>query len=218
MGFPSKRISSGEPRYRTEVDRAPALRISHIVYGRINDGTRVKYLVDPTGVGLRRAIPEKVVLHRWRKRRMDGMAFDGCRLSPTLWRAMKIAFPMPASRLCGLSVDQLSPFVGAAADRLRESTSKLPSLEHLAFLLAALGQNNLKTLLERHNDLEREGFYGTPDLFLYAKKANDGRLAFFRFVEVKKPREHISADQHEEIAFLRSLRLPARVLRLIERE
>jgi hypothetical protein len=211
------RISSSQLGDKTEVDRAPALRISHIVHGRINEGTRVKYLVDPTGTGSRRAIPEKVVLHRWRRRRMEGVVFDGYRLSPTIWRAIKIAFPMPASRLCGLSVDQLSPFVDAAADRLRESTSKLPSLEHLAFLLAALGQNNLKTLLERHNDPERKGFYGTPDPFLHAKNANDGGLTFFRFIEVKKPRQHISADQHEEIAFLRSLRLPARVLRLIER-
>jgi len=39
-----------------------------------------------------------------------------------------------------------------------------------------------------------------------------------RFVEVKKPEEELSQDQKEEIAFLQSLELHARVLRLIERE
>jgi hypothetical protein len=207
-----------QPRYQTELDRAPALRISHVVHGRINEGTRVKYQADPTGGGSRRAIPEKVVLHRWRKRQMDGMVFDGCRLSPTIWRALAIAFPMQAATPFAVSVDQLNDLVPAAADRLKDSKSKLPSPKHLSFLLQALGPMNLKILLDRHNSPERQGRFGTPDLFLYAKHADDDdRLAFFRFVEVKKPREHISADQHEEIAFLRSLRLPARVLRLIER-
>jgi hypothetical protein len=38
-----------------------------------------------------------------------------------------------------------------------------------------------------------------------------------RFVEVKKPEEAVSGDQHEEIGFLRSLCLHARILRLVER-
>jgi hypothetical protein len=96
-----------EPRYQTEVNRAPALRISHIVHGRTNEGTRVMYLVDPTGAGSRRAIPEKVMLYRWRKRRMERVVFYGCRLSPTIWRAIKIAFPITANRLCALSIDEL---------------------------------------------------------------------------------------------------------------
>jgi hypothetical protein len=109
-----------EPRYQTEVDRAPAMRISHIFHGRINEGTRVKYLVDPTGAGSRRAIPEKVVLYRWRKWRMEGVVFYGCRLSPTIWRAIKIAFPIPANWLCALSIDELS--------RMAESKQLTPQI------------------------------------------------------------------------------------------
>ena len=48
-----------------------------------------------------------------------------------------------------------------------------------------------------------------------AKIGQDG-VSFSRLVEVKKPKERISPDQHAEIAFLRSINIPARVLRLIE--
>jgi hypothetical protein len=41
--------------------------------------------------------------------------------------------------------------------------------------------------------------------------------SFYRLAEVKKPRERISIDQHEEISFLRLLGVPARIIRLIER-
>jgi hypothetical protein len=37
-----------------------------------------------------------------------------------------------------------------------------------------------------------------------------------RFVEVKRPDEEVSEDQHEEIEFLQSLGLHARVFRLQE--
>ena len=49
-----------------QVLRAPALRISHIVCGRENVGGRVRYFVDPEGIRPERAIPEDVVLRRWR--------------------------------------------------------------------------------------------------------------------------------------------------------
>jgi hypothetical protein len=39
-----------------------------------------------------------------------------------------------------------------------------------------------------------------------------------RFVEVKKPDEPVSEDQHDEINFMIGMGLHARVLRLIERE
>ena len=59
--------------------------------------------------------------------------------------------------------------------------------------------------------------FGTPDLFLYSVSVAKGDLSFFRLVEVKRPRERISQDQQEELDFLISLGLPARVLRLSER-
>jgi hypothetical protein len=47
--------------------------------------------------------------------------------------------------------------------------------------------------------------------------AREGRPTMARFVEVKKPKERVSKDQKEEIEYLRSLGLQARVLRLKER-
>ncbi|MFC6637371.1 VRR-NUC domain-containing protein [Sulfitobacter sediminilitoris] len=42
-------------------------------------------------------------------------------------------------------------------------------------------------------------------------------MSFYRLVEVKRPRERVNQDQKDEIAFLVSIGVPARVLRLIER-
>jgi hypothetical protein len=39
-----------------------------------------------------------------------------------------------------------------------------------------------------------------------------------RFVEVKKPKERVSQDQHDELTLLQRHNLSGRVLRLIERE
>src|SRR5688572_2129212 len=65
-----------------------ALRISHIVCGRRAKGTKVTYLVDPKGEGQERAIPETVVLLRWRQKK--GAVYSGARLSSTLWRALPV--------------------------------------------------------------------------------------------------------------------------------
>ena len=40
------------PTFDTEINKAPALRISHVVRGRLKDGSRVQYLVDPEGKGV----------------------------------------------------------------------------------------------------------------------------------------------------------------------
>ena len=81
----------------------------------------------------------------------------------------------------------------------------------------ALLPKNLKILLDRHNDPEREVRYGTPGVFLYARRDDDRNLMFFRFAKVKKPSEHTSSEQHGVITSMRGLQLPARLLRLIER-
>jgi hypothetical protein len=57
---------------KDEEPRKPSLRISHVVYGRVHEGRRVKYLVDPNGQGEDREIPENVVLVRWRRRKFPG--------------------------------------------------------------------------------------------------------------------------------------------------
>jgi hypothetical protein len=93
----------------------------------------------------------------------------------------------------------------------------MPNAEQLKLIFDALGAKRLEAIMERHLAPERGERFGTPDLFLHARKEPTKELSHFRFVEVKRPGEHISNDQKEEIAFLRSLKLPARILRLIER-
>ena len=110
------------PALDTEINRAPALRISHIVSGRINENGRVRYFVDPKGTDGERAIPEDVVLKRWRRREMTGHTFHGCRLGPNTWRAIDKAFGNEAQMICQLTVDEISAarkslhMVGKAAD------------------------------------------------------------------------------------------------------
>lgn len=206
------------PTFDTEINKAPALRISHVVRGRVNDGSRVRYLVDPEGNSEERAIPEDVVLLRWRRRAMDGHTFHGCRLGPNTWRAIGYAFGSEAEQICRLSVEQI------AAGRKDLGLDKdshhfwLPDASTMACLFQALGPSQLEKILHRHLSPERADRFGTPDLFLFAKKRPEALVSFFRLVEVKKPGEHISRDQHEEIAFLRAIGVPARVLRLIERK
>lgn len=202
----------------TEIHRAPALRISHIVYGRENTGSRVKYLVDPSGGGDRRAIPEDVALIRWRKRELSKHVFHGCRLSPNLWRAIGSAYGRDAAAICNLTQDQLETNRQVIQMDATEHNLKVPQLDILKALISALGPNKLESVLDRHLDPARSDRFETPDLFLFARKTGEERVAFYRLVEVKKPQERISKGQHEEIAFLRSIGVPARVLRLIERK
>jgi hypothetical protein len=198
-------------------DRAPALRISNVVYGRRSKGNRVEYLVDPRGQGDERGIPETVVLRRWRKRRMLDHVFGGTRLSPTIWKAISVAFSESIGELSKLSPDFLQKRIETARSKLSQSYLTLPNAEQLKLLFDALGPTNLKMIMERHLAPERGDRFGTPDLFLYACKHSTNAYSFSRFVEVKRPSERISPDQKEEIAFLRNLGLRARVFRLIER-
>lgn len=200
----------------TETSRAPALRISHIVYGRINENGRVKYFVDPRGQGDERDIPEEVVLTRWRRRQMQDHSFHGCRLGPNTWRAIDKAFGHLASAVCRLKIEEISAARTTLHLEKNEHHLWLPEPNLLWSLFNALGPMRLQNILDRHLSSDREGRFGTPDLFLFAKKRSSADVAFYRLVEVKKPREHISRDQHEEIAFLRSIGVPARTLRLIE--
>ena len=206
------------PTFDTEINKAPALRISHVVRGRLNDGSRVQYLVDPEGKGDERDIPEDVVLRRWRRRTMVGHTFHGCGLGPNTWRAIGYAFGSEAEQICSLSVEQIA---AGRQDLSLDNDShhfRLPDASTVACLFQALGPGQLEKILRRHLSPERVERFGTPDLFLFAKKRQEAKVSFFRLVEVKKPGEHISRDQHEEIAFLRSIGVPARVLRLIERK
>lgn len=201
----------------TEANRAPRLGISHIVYGRTYENGRVRYLVDPTGKGEERAIAEDVVLKRWRQRERQGFSFHGCRLGPNVWRAIGRSLGQDADFICRLRADEIAE--ARKSLRLDNCSQHLwvPEANAVWGLFCGLGPARLQKILDRHLSPDRQERFGTPDLFLYAKEVGSHRTAFYRLVEVKKPRERVSPDQHEEIAFLRSIGVPARVLRLIER-
>ena len=202
-----------------ETEAKPALRISHIVYGRQASGNRVLYLVDPKGHGDERAVAESVVLKRWRRRQFPGHTFSGERLSSTLWRAVAKAFGIRAEALCKLSLEQII----ATAENSRELLSadgflKLASPQTLHALFAVCGPECLQAILDKHLSDEHKGKSGIPDLFLFATSQSTGLPTIARFVEVKKPEEPVSTVQTAEIAFLNQMGLHARVLRLVERE
>lgn len=202
-----------------ETEAKPALRISHIVYGRQASGNRVQYLVDPKGQGEERAVAESLVLRRWRKRQFPGHTFSGERLSSTLWRAVAKAFGTKAKAMCKLTPDQIT----ATAENSRELLSahgflKLASPQTLYALFAVCGPERLQAILDKHLSNEHKGKSGIPDLFLFATSHITGLPTIARFVEVKKPEEPVSTVQMAEIAFLNQMGLHARVLRLVERE
>jgi hypothetical protein len=202
-----------------ETEAKPALRISHIVYGRQASGNRVLYLVDPKGQGEERAVAESVVLKRWRKRQFPGHTFSGERLSSTLWRAVAKAFGTKAKALCKLSLDQIAATTEASRELLTaDGFLKLASSQTLHALFAVCGPERLQAILDKHLSDEHKGKSGIPDLFLFATSHSTGQPTIARFVEVKKPEEPVSPVQTAEIAFLNQMGLHARVLRLVERE
>jgi hypothetical protein len=201
-----------------EYQRLPSLRISHIVYGRELRGNRVYYLVDPKGDGTNKKVAESVVLYRWRRRVFVGFTFSGARLGPNLWRTLSKVFSENTKSWLRLSVGDIEAMIDAHREDMRSEFATLPAANVLHALFQLCGVVRLKQLITRHNDPAREGRFGTPDLFLYAIENATGKPSIARFVEVKKPEEPLKPDQTEEIAFLQSLGLHARVLRLDERE
>jgi len=197
----------------------PSLRISHIVYGRSSSGNRVTYLLDPNGIADQRAVPESVVLARWRKRKFPGYTFSGSRLSSTLWRAVIEAFGNNAKIICSLSQDEIAKTLEIKRTTLNNSGYlKLPNSDVLHAIFTICSSARLQKIIDRHGSVEHKGKSGVPDLFLFARSTVSQQSLMGRFVEVKKPEEPLSPVQKEEILFLNSLGLNARVLRLIERK
>lgn len=194
------------------------LRISHLAYGREKRGNRVVYLLDPAGEDGPKGVAEAVVLHRWRRRRMEGYVFSGARLGPNLWRTLALVLPGKPAEWAGLSPERIAACVTTSRESGSMFPRSLPNAKVLHALFTVCGARRLGHLIARHTWESRGEQYGTPDLFLFAMESQTGRISMARFVEVKKPEEAVSADQKEEIAFLRSLGLQARVLRLIERD
>jgi hypothetical protein len=197
-------------------EKKPSLHISQMAYGREKIGTRVYYLVDPKGEGTEKKISETVVLQRWRKRVFEGYTFSGSKLNPKIWRNLPIVFDGSPKTWGKLSIEMIKFILDEKRSLMRKHYISLPSANILKALFEICGSGRLKALTERHNHDSRKEKYGTPDLFLYAIKKSTGKASVARFVEVKKPEEPVSKDQREEIEFLQSLGLHARVLRLQE--
>jgi hypothetical protein len=156
--FPYTRVREriekmAHPPRETELNKAPALRISHIVYGRLNEHPegrgRVSYLLDPDGLGEARDIPEEVVLHRWRRRVMDGHTFHGCRLGPNLWRAVNHAMGRNAEELISLGLDEIAKLRSTLSVGRDEHHFRLQDAGHVAVLFQGLGKDRLQAILDR---------------------------------------------------------------------
>jgi len=199
-------------------EKKPSLRISHIVYGREHRGNRVVYLLDPKGEGTEKGIAEQVVLHRWRRRVFPGYTFSGARLSPNLWRALPLVLTADTSRWSSLTPEKIRELTDQKRGELRSSHLSVPTAKVTWALIQVCGGDRLHKIIERHNAPDRQDKYGTPDLFLYASCNETEQPMIARFVEVKKPEEAVSKDQHEEIGFLQCLGLHSRILRLVERK
>jgi len=197
---------------------SPALRISNIVHGRRNVADRVEYMLDPKGQDTSKfEIPEQIVLTRWRQRKSNAYVFGGMRLSPNIWRSVKVALGKDWSNIERLESTEIDKLYKASAARLKSKKYKAVNGENLLKLVEGLGVTKFNALMTRHNDPERSKIYGTPDLFVWAISKNNKEIDHVRFIEVKKPREPLSEDQVNELHYLNfDLKVKARVLRLRE--
>ena len=197
---------------------SPPLRISNIVYGRRNIQNRVEYLLDPSGRDRSEYdIPEQIVLKRWRARKHKNHNFGGMRLSPNIWRSIRLALGEDCIRISKMSESEINTSYQNVPEEFTALNYKKVNGENILKLIEGIGLAKFQILIARHNDPDREDIYGTPDLYLWATSKAMQTVKYIRFVEVKRPREHIKIHQKEEIAFLKSeLNLKARVLRLTE--
>ena len=200
-----------------ELNNSPALRISNVVYGRERreDG-RVTYLINGNSDEAR-AIPEEIVLKRWRSRKHANKSFKGFRLSPNFWRAIGLAFGKNAEKIKALKIQEIEANFSKYKKDLKEQKYKIQSASNIIEVFKSLEIHQLQAILDRHLDHGRMDKYGTPDLFLYISNKNTHAVSKAYFVEVKRPKEQLSYDQKHEINFLRSIGIKSRVLRLIER-
>ena len=114
--------------------------------------------------------------------------------------------------------------IGEIEQRYQNAATELKRLRYpksngirILCIKACLGTENLKALLDRHNDPSRVNIYGTPDLLLWESNRKTKAIESMRFVEVKKPKEPLSKDQQDELSYLNNeLGVPALLLRLKE--
>ena len=196
----------------------PPLRISNIVHGRRKVENRVEYLLDRTGTN--RAdydIPEQIVLKRWRARKHKDYDFGGMRLSPNIWRSIQLVLGEDCTRISKMSDSEINNSYENVSEEFMAANYKKVAGENILKLIEGIGLTNFQALMARHNNPDRSKIYGTPDLYLWATSKARKTIKYIRFVEVKRPTEHLKAHQKAEIGFLNDeLNLKARVLRLKE--
>ena len=217
-----KALRLGAKKMCTLVEQfnSPRLNISNIVYGRrTNEHGRVEYLKDPNArAHLGYAIPEKVVLSRWRQRTHEQYHFGGMRLSPNIWRSINLALGSDYFAMMQMNDEEIDARYSITEVLLRDWNYPTVIGLNVVRLMEGLGFEKFQALMQRHNDPNRDEHYGTPDLFLWALRNDTGKIEYTRFVEVKKPDEPLSQDQKDELCFLKhQLHLKARYLRLRER-
>ena len=200
-----------------ELNNSPALRISNVVYGRERrkDG-RVTYLLNINS-DEPRAIPEQIVLKRWRMREFVHSVARGFRLSPNFWRAIGIALGNNAKKIKSLNETEIEISFTKHQEALQIKKFKTQSASNLIEVFRSLEIHQLQLILDRHLDPDRMDKYGTPDLFLFTSHKTTHSISRTCFVEVKRHDEVLSNDQTNEINFLRGIGLKSRVFRLIER-
>ena len=200
-----------------ELNNSPALRISNVVYGRERreDG-RVTYLLNINS-DEPRAIPEQIVLKRWRMREFVHSVARGFRLSPNFWRAIGIALGNNAKKIKSLNATEIEISFTKHQKALQIKKFKTQSASNLIEVFRSLETHQLQLILDRHLDPDRMDKYGTPDLFLFTSHKATHSISRACFVEVKRHDEVLSNDQINEINFLRNIGLKSRVFRLTER-
>ena len=159
---------------------------------------------------------EDLVLHRWRRRSTsasDGERFDGCRLRPNTWRAVRLACDGGLSLTEPLTIEALA----AAIAQVQASNPTLRATQS-GRLLRVMSYLRSRGVLDAVVYRDRsETNPGLPDLFLW-RENRSGTIRGGRFVEVKtqtsrpKRREQLSAGQKSELAFLRSIGLKAKAI------
>ena len=184
-----------------ELNNSPALRISNVVYGRKRreDG-RVTYLINGNS-NEARAIPEEIVLKRWRSRKQANKSFKGFRLSPNFWRAIGLALGANAEKIKSLKIEEIEANFAKYKKDLKEQKYKIQSASNIIEVFKSLETVQLQSILDRHLDPNRIDKYGTPDLFLYVSHTTNYSISMACFVEVKRPKEKLSDDQKNEINF-----------------
>jgi hypothetical protein len=114
---------------RAQVRREPtiALRISKLATGRTRVGRRVKYLVDPSSSDGERAIPERLVLRRWRPRTQERLrARRGVRLPPSTWRALGLILPQDQALWKELDEETIRGLLAEKKQLLRQRQLRAP--------------------------------------------------------------------------------------------